>query len=342
LGWPWIFYINLPIGGVCVAITYFMLKDRESPTLKRPVDSVGLLSLVLGVVCVQLALDRGHELDWLASSVVRGLFALGACSIVFFLIWERDQAHPIVDLSLFSYRDFSLGAVMTGLFYGVFIVVAVIYPLWMQTTLGYTPSAAGWVMATTSLFPLVTMGLIGNWLRAQNLQWTVMLGLCTMAVVILAHGMMTIQVSSQYLTTIRFLVGAAMPFLWVPLQMITLGSIPMEKMASATGLSNFVRMLSSSLATAMGITLWDERAIVHRADLVENLSMPDFQGAMATSSGAHGGLNTPENLEVLELLVSQQARTMAQQDVYIVGATILLSMVLLVGFLPKNVSRGAT
>ena len=342
LGWPWIFYINLPIGGVCVAITYFMLKDRESPTLKRPVDSVGLLSLVLGVVCVQLALDRGHELDWLASSVVRGLFALGACSIVFFLIWERDQAHPIVDLSLFSYRDFSLGAVMTGLFYGVFIVVAVIYPLWMQTTLGYTPSAAGWVMATTSLFPLVTMGLIGNWLRAQNLQWTVMLGLCTMAVVILAHGLMTIQVSSQYLTTIRFLVGAAMPFLWVPLQMITLGSIPMEKMASATGLSNFVRMLSSSLATAMGITLWDERAIVHRADLVENLSMSDFQGAMATTSVAHGGLNTPENLEVLELLVSQQARTMAQQDVYIVGATILLSMVLLVGFLPKNVSRGAT
>jgi len=81
---------------------------------------------------------------------------------------------------------------------------------------------------------------------------------------------------------------------------------------------------------------------VHRADLVENLSMSDFQGAMATSSVAHGGLNTPENLEVLELLVSQQARTMAQQDVYIVGATILLSMVLLVGFLPKNVSRGAT
>jgi len=204
---------------------------------------------------------------------------------------------------------------MTGMFYGVFIVVAVIYPLWMQTVLGYTPGAAGWVMATTSLFPLLSMGLIGDKLRKQNLRWTVVIGVVAMASVIMAHGLMTIQVSSQYLTTIRFFVGFAMPFLWVPLQMITLSGVPPEKMASATGLSNFVRMLSSSLATALGITLWDERAIV--------------------SPAGTGG-----ELELLELLINQQARTMAQQDVYIVGAGILLSLALLAGFLPKKLSSG--
>ena len=338
LGWPWIFYINLPIGVICVAVTYFLLRDRESPTRKQPVDSVGLISLVVGVICVQLALDRGHELDWLASPVVKSLFAIGGCAIVFFLIWERDQAHPIVDLSLFSYRNFSLGATMTGLFYGVFIVVAVIYPLWMQTVLGYTPSAAGWVMATTSLFPLLTMGFIGDRLRAQNLRWTVFLGVFIMSGVILAHGMMTIQVSSQYLTTIRFLVGGAMPFLWVPLQMITLGGIPPEKMASATGLSNFVRMLSSSLATALGITLWDERAIVHRADLVENLSLSNFHSALPAPL-RNGNGSGPVDLQVLERLIDQQARTMAQQDVYMVGAMILLSLLLFIGFMPKRLAQ---
>lgn len=339
LGWPWIFYINVPVGAICIGVTYSFLKDRESPIVKRPVDGVGLITLVLGVICIQLALDRGHELDWLASPIVRTLVAVGVCSILFFLIWEQEQPHPIVDLSLFRDRNFSLGAVMTGLFYGVFIVVAVIYPLWMQTVLGYTPGAAGWVMATTSLFPLLSMGLIGDKLRNQNPRWVVVIGVVTMACVILAHGLMTIQVSSEYLTSIRFLVGLAMPFLWVPLQMITLSGVPPEKMASATGLSNFVRMLSSSLATALGITLWDQRTIIHRADLVESVSMTQYQGVLAASGmDAQGMVNS--EVELLEILINQQARTMAQQDVYIVGACILLSLILLVGFLPKNLAPG--
>ena len=339
LGWPWIFYINVPVGAICVGVSYSFLKDRETPTAKQPVDGVGLTTMVVGVICIQLALDRGHELDWLASPVVRTLFAVGLCAILFFLIWERDQAHPIVDLSLFRDRNFSLGAIMTGMFYGVFIVVAVIYPLWMQTVLGYTPGAAGWVMATTSLFPLLSMGLIGDKLRKQNLRWTVVIGVVAMACVIMAHGLMTIQVSSQYLTTIRFFVGFAMPFLWVPLQMITLSGVPPEKMASATGLSNFVRMLSSSLATALGITLWDERAIVHRADLVERVSVAQYRDMLAASDRVSPA-GTGGELELLELLINQQARTMAQQDVYIVGAGILLSLALLAGFLPKKLSPG--
>jgi DHA2 family multidrug resistance protein len=155
----------------------------------------------------------------------------------------------------------------------------------------------------------------------------------------MAHGLMTIQVSSQYLTTIRFFVGFAMPFLWVPLQMITLSGVPPEKMASATGLSNFVRMLSSSLATALGITLWDERAIVHRADLVERVSMAQYRDMLAASDRVSPA-GTGGELELLELMISQQARTMAQQDVYIVGAGILLSLALLAGFLPKKLSSG--
>jgi len=339
LGWPWIFYINVPVGAICIGVTYTFLKDRESPIEKRPVDTVGLATMVLGVICIQLALDRGHELDWLSSATVRTLFVVGICSIIFFLIWERDQTHPIVDLSLFKQRNFTLGAIMTGMFYGVFIVVAVIYPLWMQTVLGYTPSAAGWVMATTSLFPLLAMGIIGDKVRNQDPRWTVMLGVITMSVVIVAHGLMTTQVSSGYLTTIRFFVGFAMPFLWVPLQMVTLAGIPPEKMASATGLSNFVRMLSSSLATALGITLWDERAIVHRADLVESASLGAYRDVLATST-LPNVTSSGNELELLEIMINQQARTMAQQDVYMVGACILLSLVLLAAFLPKRVSSG--
>ncbi len=335
-GWPWIFYINIPVGALSIAICMALLKDRDTPTKRVPVDLIGLLLMVVGVVCLQLGLDRGHELDWFASLEVQLLFLIGTCSLIFFLIWELDEPHPIVDLSLFANRNFALGAIMTAMFYGAFIVVSVIYPLWMQTVLGYTPGGSGWVMATTSLFPLLSMGMLGQWLRHQNPRVIVVLGCLVMAPVIMVHGMMTIQVSSLYLTTVRFLIGVAMPFLWVPLMMITLGGIPPEKLATATGLSNFTRMLASSLATAGGITLWDDRAIVHRNDLVAGLSERSIErDGFVQMLGAHSSDPTAA-LTLLDQLVTQQARTMAQQDVYMIGAGIILAMILLVGMLPKR------
>jgi len=335
-GWPWIFYINIPIGMLSIAICLALLKNAETATRRVPVDTLGLALMVVGVVCLQLALDRGHELDWFASSEVRTLFLVGAVAVVLFLIWELGEEHPIVDLSLFRSRNFALGAIMTAMFYGSFIVASVIYPLWMQTVLGYTPGAAGWVMATTSLFPLLSMGLIGQWLRHQNPRVIVIFGCLLMAVVLMAHGHMTNQVSATYLTTIRFFIGVAMPFLWVPLMMITLGGIAPDKLASATGLSNFLRMLASSLATAAGITMWDDRSIVHRFDLVTAVARPSIERDQLMQQLSESS-DPGSQLAMMDMMINAQARTMAQQDVYVVGAGVILSMILLVGLLPRRI-----
>lgn len=335
-GWPWIFYINVPLGIFSFWACRTFLRRYETEIKRDPVDIIGLLLMVVGIISMQLALDRGHELDWLASMEVRVLIAVGVVSLIIFFIWELDEPHPIVDLSLFKNRNFALGSAMTAVFYGAFVVTAVMYPLWMQTSMGYTSSAAGLVMATTSIFPILAMPILGQRMRTWNPRYTITFGCCLMVIVMMLHGLLTPQVSSNYLAGVRFMIGFSMPFLWIPMMMITLIGLPVHMMDTATGLSNFIRMLASSLATAIGVTLWDDRTVVHRADIVEGLSRPSVERGEFLAQLSSGTGDIASGLAATEQMIAQQARTMAQQDVFMVCAGLILVVALLAQALPAR------
>ena len=346
LGWPWIFYINVPLGIFSVWACSTFLRRYETEIKRDPIDVIGLLLMVVGIISLQLALDRGHELDWLASMEVRILLGVGIVSLIVFFIWELDEPHPIVDLSLFKNRNFALGSAMTAAFYGGFIVTAVLYPLWMQTVMGYTSSAAGLVMATTSIFPILAMPFIGQRMRVWNPKYTIIFGAGSMMIIIMLHGLLTPQVSATYLGSVRFMIGFSMPFLWIPMMMITLIGLPVHMMDTATGLSNFIRMLASSLAIAIGITLWDDRTVVHRADLVEGLSRPSVERSEFFDKISDGTGDLSSALAATEQMVVQQARTMAQQDVFMICAGLMIVVALLALALrprkgPPTVNQGA-
>jgi DHA2 family multidrug resistance protein len=144
-GWPWIFLINLPVGAVSVYICWTLLRPFESETHRDPVDFVGLLLLMVGVICFQLFLDRGHELDWLASIQMRVLLVVAVFCFFLFLAWEVGEAHPVVDLSLFTYRNFVTGTALISVLYVCFVLATVLYPIWLQTAMGYTATWAGLV-----------------------------------------------------------------------------------------------------------------------------------------------------------------------------------------------------
>src|SRR5690606_1474238 len=141
--WPWIFYINVPVGLVAGWAAWQIYKERDSVRTKLPIDTVGLVLLLLWVGALQLMLDKGKELDWFASTeiVVLAVTAVVACT--FFVIWELTAEHPVVDLALFKFRNFTAGTIAIAVGYGVFFGTVVLLPLWMQNTLGYTDTHAG-------------------------------------------------------------------------------------------------------------------------------------------------------------------------------------------------------
>ena len=123
MSWPWIFYINVPVGFFCLALTWFIYSKRDTPTRKLPIDSFGLVLLVLGVGCLQLMLDKGKELDWFNSTEITTLAIIAAISLVVFILWELTDEHPVVDLRLFKGRNFAFGALALSVAYGLFFEI---------------------------------------------------------------------------------------------------------------------------------------------------------------------------------------------------------------------------
>src|SRR6202011_4173255 len=99
ISWPWIFYINVPVGIAAAAVTWAIYHKRETPTARVPVDTVGLGLLVIWVGALQVMLDKGKDLDWFNSSTIIALACVAAVTFAIFLIWELTADHPIVDLS---------------------------------------------------------------------------------------------------------------------------------------------------------------------------------------------------------------------------------------------------
>ena len=138
IAWPWIFYINVPVGIVSAFAVWVIYRDRETPTVKLPIDSIGLGLLVIWVGAMQIMLDKGKDLDWFHSSQIIVLAIVTVIGLAIFIVWELTDQHPVVDLRLFGRRNFWTSTVAMSVAYGLFFGNLVLLPLWLQQYMGYT------------------------------------------------------------------------------------------------------------------------------------------------------------------------------------------------------------
>src|SRR5450432_1195985 len=162
IAWPWIFYINIPVGIVSAVVVWLIYKDRETPTVKLPIDGVGLGLLVIWVGAMQIVLDKGKDLDWFHSGQIVTLAVVAVVGFAIFIVWELTDQHPVVDLRLFARRNFWTSTVAMSVAYGLFFGNLVLLPLWLQQYMGYTATWAGWVLAPVGLFAILLTPLVGR------------------------------------------------------------------------------------------------------------------------------------------------------------------------------------
>ena len=142
-------------------MAWSLLRQRETPVRKGPVDFVGLGLLVVGVGALQILLDRGNELDWFESGQIIVLACVAALALAVFIAWELDHPHPIVDLRLFARRNFTVGVVCLFLGMIAFFGTVVVLPLWLQSYQGYTSLWAGKVVAMGGIFAIFLGPIVG-------------------------------------------------------------------------------------------------------------------------------------------------------------------------------------
>jgi len=340
ISWPWIFYINIPVGFGAAFITWSIFRNRESPTKKLPIDSVGLALLVVWVGSLQIMLDKGHELDWFHSGEVVALAIIALVGLAAFIIWELTEEHPVVDLALFKKRNFWAGALALSVGYGLFFGNVVLLPLWLQQYMGYTATQAGMVLAPVGAFALLLSPVVGKNIAKVDPRRFAAFAFMVFALVLWMRSHFNTQADFKTIMIPTIIQGVAMAFFFIPLVTITLSGIPPEKIPAASGLSNFVRITAGSFGTSIATTIWQDRAAMHHAQISEYVN----QGSTAANSALNGlagaGLTPEQALGTINRLADQQAYMLAANDVFYVSAVIFLLLIPLV-FLTRHTKAGA-
>jgi MFS transporter, DHA2 family, multidrug resistance protein len=328
--WPWLFYINVPIGLAAAAISWYLLRARESHCVKVPIDAVGLALLVIGVGALQYMLDNGNDHDWFASNEIIAAAVIGVVAIAFFIPWELTDRHPIVDLSLFRRRNFRIGTLTVAIAYFAFTGVNIILPLWLQTAMGYTSTWAGFAMAPIGLVALFIAPVLGRNVHRINLRAVPTVAFVILAFTCYLFASQSDQASFGQLAAPRFLMGFGLAMFFLPVNQIIMSGLPASEIAAAAGLSNFVRTFSGSIATAVSVFLWTDRSEHHYATVSQAVrpdspAWLDYQSQLASQ-----GITGDAALQATAKVINTQALTMGANDVFLVlgGLFIVLIPVL--------------
>jgi DHA2 family multidrug resistance protein len=327
LHWPWIFYINVPIGILCMWLIWGRLRHRESKTVRVPIDKIGLALLAIGVGSLQIMLDKGQELDWFNSRTIVVLAVIAALCISLLIVWELTEDHPIIDLHLFQERNFTAAAIAVSAAYVVFFATVVILPLWLQTQMGYTPTWAGLVMAPTGILAIVATPFVGKNMNKIDPRWLATFGFVVFAFCAFLRAKFEPGADFHTLALPQWIQGIAVACFFVPLTTIALSSLPAHQIASASGLFNFMRILAGGAGTSIATTMWDRRQALHHAQLTENITAfnPAASGYVAQLQA--GGSDPTAALGIVDRVINGQAYAMATSDLAWLAAWIFLALI---------------
>jgi MFS transporter, DHA2 family, multidrug resistance protein len=332
LSWPWLFYINIPVGMFSAIASWTILRRRESKKVKLPIDGIGLMLLFIGVGSLQYMLDNGNEKDWFSSPVIAIAGVVSVVALTFLVAWELTDRHPVIDLHLFRRRNFRVGVGITAVAYFGMSATNIIFPLWLQTTLGYTATWAGLAVAPVGLLALVAAPIVGRNMNRLNLRLAASFAFCVFGFAVFWTSTLNEQASFGQFATPRFIQGLGLAFFFLPLNQIVLAGVPSNELASASGVSNFFRTMAGSIATAVSVWTWNRRTDYHHAVLAEHVrnsaqGWVQYQAQLDTR-----GIGGVGAFEYVDRVVGSQAATLAVNDVFFALGCIFILLIPFVWF----------
>jgi len=327
ISWPWIFYINVPVGLGAAAVTWLIYRKRETGTVKLPIDGVGLGLLVIWVGALQIMLDRGKDLDWFHSGQIVMLAIAAAVGLALFVVWELTDRHPVVDLRLFGRRNFWTSTMAMSLGYGTFFGNVVLLPLWLQQYMGYTATMAGMVLAPVGVLAILLTPIVGKNMHRVDPRIFASASFGVLAVVLLMRSHFNTSADFATLLVPTFIQGAALAVFFIPLITLGLSGLTPDRIPAASGLFNFARITAGSFGTSIATTFWDRRASLHHAQLAERISSYDPSSAQALAGMQAGGLSSPQSYEAVNRLIDQQAYMLSANDIFYASAVLSLLLI---------------
>jgi DHA2 family multidrug resistance protein len=312
--WPWIFFINVPVGIFASIVVTQQMKGRLETTQRPKIDYVGLVTLIIGVGALQVVLDKGNDEDWFNSTFIVATSIVAAISIAVFLIWELTDKEPIVDLKLLRHRNFKYGTLALVLSYAAYFAINLLLPQWLQRNLGYTATWAGFAAAPLGIIPVLLTFVVGRYATRVDLRLLASIAFVIMGATCFLRSGFYLDIDFDHVATMQLLMGLGVALFFMPATVILLSDLNQNEIASGSGLATFLRTLGGSFAASLTTFLWDRRAVLHHERLSENITAYDATTQTAMTQLGHG--DAPMAASMINGMITQQSYQIAFNELF--------------------------
>jgi len=294
MSWPWIFFVNLPVGALGI---YMTLRNVHEPAdvlaqnkaraqvAKKNFDYAGIILMTVAIGALQYVLEEGSQADWFDSTKIVVATYISAVAFAAFIIRELTAAAPAVDLRMFRDPTFASGTAIAGLVFAMLMGSMFLLPVFTQEMLHYSATQSGIVLLPRTLAMMIASPIVGRLYNRTNPAVLVGAGLLMTAVGCWMQADITLQTSTSDLFWPLAITGAGFAFLFVPLTTAALSNVPRHELAGAAGVNSFVRQVGGSIGLSISATLFTQFATTASAGLAPSVTLLRPEIAAAVDSG---------------------------------------------------------
>jgi len=327
--WPFIFYINIPIGIIATLLTLRFVRSPkyEEKTDKKNIDWLGIGLLALSIGSLQYVLEKGHDDDWFSSSAIIALAVITVFGIFFFIWRELTYKNPIVDLRVLKNGNLRVGTILSfilgfGLYGSTFVI-----PLYTQATLGWTATQSGMLMIPAALTTAFMMPIIGQLLqRGVPQQYLVAGGMLLFFIYSFwGYKILTPDTGSENFFWPLIVRGVGMGMLFIPITTLSLSTLKGAEIGKGASFTGMMRQLGGSFGVALITTFISTESTAHRTNLVSHLDMNNpavqqrvsgmQQNFMAKGMSADVALKSA--YQALDYSIMKQSMVLSYMDVFL-------------------------
>jgi len=348
--WPWIFYINLPVGLLgMVMVASFVHEDHDlarrnhalALAQRRNVDWAGIALLVIGLSALQYFLEEGTRYDWFDDRIITVCFWVAAIGLAAFVWRELTARVPVVNLRLFRDATFLSGTLIGSVMFAMLMASMFMLPLFMQEMLGFTATQSGLALMPRALVTLVCTPVVGRLYNSVSPRILVGFGITVVSLGALLQSRFTLDTSQAGVVTCTAIQGVGFACLFVPLTAAALSGIPRHQLPDATGLNSLFRQVGGSIGLAVFATVLTRGAAPARYAIAAHLAETDaltrdrlaqiVQGMI--QRGLHPAQAAAAARGILQGLMARQAMVLAFEKVFLLVGLMFMGVVPLLLFL---------
>jgi DHA2 family multidrug resistance protein len=301
--WRWIFFLNVPICLISLFLTSRIVEDP--PYVKKQVAisqkggikldflGFGLLGLTFG--SLEFVLDKGQEDDWFSSHLITFFTVAMIVAFIAMIWWElkqlREGHRPILNLTLFKRRNFSISFLLMFVLGFSLYGTTILIPQLVQTLLGYTAELAGLVLSPAGLMMMCMMPVVGLLVGRVDPRKLIAYGFFMLTISLITMHTMDLSISYGRLVFLRCFQASGLAFLFIPINTIAYIGVKQSENNDVSGLTNLARNIGGSCGTAFMATMLTRRTAAHENSMTRNLTSgnPAFMNQIAKLKGMFGG-----------------------------------------------------